>query len=201
MTDTQTPIVPENQEIKLPLLHRSAMPLFLFGLSLCGFFLLSQEFILPALTSMRLPGQTLKPDEVVPEKKELEALVESLEVKRHERIIGRDPLHTSVRTIKHGDMQIRSLLDGILQVARASSTTGTVQINELSINADAHTIHLTGDVFNAGPGSMTVLASFADALQKLEDMEVLKTSAFRREQNADGSFHSPFDFTLSFNAS
>ncbi len=110
-------------------------------------------------------------------------------------------LDTASRGMKADDRQIGMILDSVSAAARNSvSAPGVITLEQMTVDMTAHTLILEGDVSGVGPGSMTVLAGFADALTSIESLTVKQTSPFTREQNPDGSFHSPFTITLSFDA-
>lgn len=179
------------------LVHRVARPVFLFGLSLLGFLFLSEQFALPELLAMRLPGAVLMPSDVLPQRQKLQQQLGELEAYREERIIRRDPLQVFVRDQAGGRASIQRLLDSVLRVTREQAEGSTVvTLQSVDVDASAKTITLEGSLSSATPGTMTLLAAYVDRLTELEQVEGVDATPFTREQVDPTHFRSPFTLTI-----
>lgn len=190
----QTPAQPP---VSLSLVHRAARPVFLFGLSLLAFLLLSERFALPELLAMRLPGAVLMPADVLPQRQKLQRELAELEAHREERIIRRDPLQLFVRdkALEHaGALQ---LLDASLRVTREQTSGGTaVTLQEVDVDAGGNVVILSGELTSNTPGTMSLLAAYIDRLTELEQVETVEVTPFTRTQYDGTHFGSPFTLTI-----
>lgn len=195
LTNTQTPLTPE----PLPrILERIAMPLMLFSAVLFGLLFLSYFLLLPRFTGFVVNDNSLSPREVVEYSKNLKAELATMEDKRDRLILPvLDVAYDALKEEKRSASAITDLRSSIVDVASRVPDGAGIFLSSLSINLEG-TVTITGDVRNVGLRSMTVLAAFTEALEHLSFVDHLDRPAFTREENKDGSFHSPFtmQFTL-----
>ena len=193
-TPGETPAQPP---VSLSLVHRAARPVFLFGLSLLAFLLLSERFALPELLAMRLPGAVLMPADVLPQRQKLQGELSQLEAHREERIIRRDPLQLFVRdkALRHAGML--QLLDAALRVTREQGSGGTVvTLHTVEVDAGAKIITLSGELTSPSPGTMSLLAAYIDRLTELGQVANVEATPFTRMQYDETHFGSPFTLTI-----
>lgn len=193
-TPAQTPAQPP---VSLSLVHRAARPVFLFGLSLFAFLLLSERFALPELLAMRLPGAVLMPADVLPQRQKLQGELSQLEAHREERIIRRDPLQLFVRdkALQHAGML--QLLDAALRVTREQGSGGTaVTLHTVEVDAGTKIITLSGELTSSTPGTMSLLAAYIDRLTELGQVANVEATPFTRTQYDETHFGSPFTLTI-----
>lgn len=180
----------------MPLVHRSARAVAVFAVSLLGFMALSQEFVLPALLSMRLPGATLTPAMVVPRKQALEEELTTLDGDRSERLLDRDPLHVALRSAlvaRTTSARDWSMLLG--NVRDAVPAPATLVLSRVVMDNDTHTFVLEGEISSPEAGTMTLLARLGDKLTALPGIRSVDMPAFTRTQRPDGIFVTPFTIT------
>lgn len=194
LTPTQTVPSPE----PLPrILERAAMPLLLFSMVLFGFLALSWFLLLPRFAGLDVNGSVLAPQEIADYAKTLKAELTTLEQKRDTLILPTlDPTYDALKEEKRAAFSILDLRSNLLDVAaRIPDSANAVVLSSMKMNDDG-SVTVTGDVRNVGPRSMTVLAAFIDNAEHIASIAHLERPAFTREENADGSFHSPFTVTL-----
>lgn len=181
----------------LHLVHRVMPSIFLFSGALLAFVAVSSWLILPNLMQMKLPGDVLTADQVVPKRDSLQKQITDLDVKRKDEILNRDALHTFVRDESASRMTLPSLLDAARSIAQSESTQDmTVQISRMTMDGVAHALTVEGEVRSPKPGTLTALASFVDALSALPGVAGVDASPFSRDQLPDGTFRSSFTLTL-----
>lgn len=71
-----------------------------------------------------------------------------------------------------------------------------IVIDSFSVDLSEGTVHLSGDVRNVGPRSMTLLASFVEAIGEASFVGDLEPPAFTRVDDGKGNVHSPFSFSF-----
>ncbi len=184
-------------EPALGLVHRVMPGILLFAGCLMAFVLVSQWMLLPKAMQMQLPGDVLSADQVLPKKQELQSMLAALDAKRREDILYRDTLHAFIREESASRAALLGLIAPTRSLAQGHSSEGTaVQIDTATIDGHARTLTLAGTVSGRNPGTLTVLASFADALSGLSGVDRIDASPFTRQQLPDGTFSSPFSLVL-----
>ncbi len=178
------------------ILERVALPLLLFAAVLFVLLFVSWFSILPRFTSFAVTDVRLTPVEMDAYVSHLKAELTTQEETRDGLILPlREPAYDMLKHQKRAAMTASMLRSTLLDIGRSvSQAKDAVAITHLSI--DGSTVHVTGDVRNVGLRSMTVLASFVEAVGVLPFVDDIKRPSFDRIQNADGSSHSPFEMTL-----
>jgi hypothetical protein len=191
-----------NKELKGLSIHAMledlAAPLLLFSLSMFVLLALSRVLILPRFTSFhRSDGIALNPREIAEYRNQLAADVAKQEENRARLVLPiQDSTYDKLKEEKRS-LSIAALHEQLSKAAlRLGEADGSIVITKLGIDNGQATVE--GDVRNVGPRSMTVLAALTEQIEKLPIVHDLKRPAFVREQEVDGTFHSPFvlSFTL-----
>lgn len=186
MTNTNTPL----DSIPTPSLSG---PLAMFALSLLGLLALSQQFVLPRFTRIPLNGSLLTAAELQEKEAALTAAIVQAEDERRELMLpSRDPVFQSLQQMKQA---MPSPLAVEARLRDLAAAAGGAAIDRFAYSASGSQVRIVGAVSGVGARSMTVLASFVDALRADPSVSGLTTPAFTREDGPDG-FRSPFDITL-----
>ncbi len=177
--------------------ERIALPFLLFTAVLAGMLFLSWSLFLPRLTRVDVNGKTWTAQELREEKSRLTAdVLQAEESRRMQMLSVHDPAY---QALKHQRADAASY-DDVLRVLRAQAKDAagdaTINFDSLSYDVAAKTVKVTGDVRDAGPRSMTVLAAFIEQLCRSSMVDHLDPPAFTRADDAKIGPHSPFIFTV-----
>jgi hypothetical protein len=194
MTDIQT-----GSEAPKPMesiLQRVSMPLFLFSMALFGLLFTSRFFLLPRFTNFVMQGQTFDASEVAVYERSLNAHLVTMEDERMELALPvSDESYTVLKTEQRDQPQIGTLMSQMKHAAaRAGINPDQLHIATVLLDADARTVQVEGDVRNAGPRSMTLLAGFVEEIES-QFTDVVRP-AFTRATDETIGMYSPFVLTF-----
>jgi hypothetical protein len=199
MPDTNpNPDVPD--AVQTTILQRSATPLLLFSGVLFLLLLASWLFLLPRFTQFAVAGTSLGPLQMASYTQQMRAQVTSLEQKRDQLVLPQmDPTYTALKAKKVMSphlLDIRGTL--IATAAPLANDPDVIVLQSMSLDGVSNTVFVSGDVVTKAPSSMTLLASYIDAVEKLPFVSHLVRPAFTRTQDGNGLFHSPFTMSFTF---
>lgn len=183
---------------------RFALPLLVFAFVLAGALSFSWWFLLPRLAGVPLHGEMLYGASLTRFYADLHDRVRTLEQERNHLVLpGQDPLSQFLRHLRRSDVTLIPLMDMLFQSAKkvVPENADAVLLASFAYDAEERTLMLTGDVRGVGPRSMTVLAEFIEALQRLPFVEAVEHQRFTREEDPEGAFHSPFTLLLRLRSS
>ena len=178
---------------------RVGMPLLLFGTGLTLLLVLSQALLLPRLTQLKVHGQLMDSERLRAYEETLLREVRAQEAQRSVLIEPvQDELYGALKERKRSVLpfdRVRAEIEAV--AARVSGEAGPrVLFSRFAYDPFAATLEIAGDVRDAGPGSMTVLAEFVDLLKSAPSVEGFSAPSFAREQDPAIGFYSPFALTL-----
>lgn len=201
---SQTNTLPTvNHEPLRRIAERIALPLFLFAAVMFGLLLLSWALLLPRFTHIEVNGSLLSPAEVLAYEGRLAEELRELEDTRNRLVLPvQDETYRSLLDAKRRDRSVLGIIEELDRIARGvSDVADSIVIDSLSVDVSTRAVVLTGDVRNVGPRSMTLLASFVEAVEKSSIVTDLEHPAFTRTEAPGIGFHSPFSFSFSIAAS
>lgn len=182
------------------ILQRISMPLFLFSGVLFLLLFFSWIVILPRFTRFDVAGVSLKPLEMAAYTQQLRAQLTTMEQKRDQLVLPQtDPTYTALKQDKLSmpdPLLIRTAL--INAAGNVISSDAALTIRTLDVDASTTVVSVTGDVRSSSPDTMTVLAQYIDAVEKMPFVSHLQRPTFTRMQDAAGAFHSPFSMQFLF---
>lgn len=178
------------------LFGRIAEPLLLFSLALCGLLLLSSVLLLPRLTQFAVDGTDATPIDIADHVRGLRAQLIELEQKRDLLVLPElDPDYEDLRERKRSRMNLSDVRAELLQAAaKLPNADHAVALARFSYDAEMRSVEVTGNVRNVGTRSMTVLASYSDAVAALPFVAEFQRPVYTREGDEQNGFHSPFTF-------
>ena len=191
---SQTPD-PQVSRTLAAVMARISMPTLLFAAVFALVMVLSWMFLLPRLTHIPLRGQTVSLDALIPYEQQLRSDIEQLERKRTSLVVPvQDGVYEALK--KHSQCYpLVQDLQRMVEMTALHTAPGAVFVRGLRFASDG-TLTLSGEVRNVGPRSMTVLAQFVKDMGALPEVHATVPPTFRREQLPDGSFRSPFEFSV-----
>lgn len=177
---------------------RIALPFLVFTGSLFGMLMFSWLFFLPQFASVNVSGVSLAPQEVQAYQQKMTADLRAMEQKRDHLVL---PVQNATYTaLKHqraaqpSVFAIRAmLLDAAMRVGRSADA---ITFSDITFDALSRTVVVSGDVAHVGTRSMTILASYVDAVASLPFVGHLDRPAFTRVDDGHGNMHSPFTMTM-----
>ncbi|PIQ75747.1 hypothetical protein COU78_00045 [Candidatus Peregrinibacteria bacterium CG10_big_fil_rev_8_21_14_0_10_49_24] len=191
------------QKTSIPLvtiLHRGAVPLFLFSLVLLILLVLSNMYVLPGLTSVDVGGKErdaaqLKSyydsllQQITEQEQERDALVLPMEDTAYRRLVEQ----------KNAAFPLLSLRASLEQTAKQIAPEGksVVHIDSIRYIPSKKRAELIGDVRNVGPRSMTVLAQLVEELRMQPFVEGIVSPRFQRREDPVLGMYSPFTLVIS----
>lgn len=195
MPDAHTSLPARTEPIQ-KILERSALPLLLFAAVLFVLLFVSWFSILPRFTRFAVEDTLLAPTEMAAYVTHMKAELLAQEETRNGLIMPlREPSYDTLKKEKRAAMNAATLRRTLLDIgASVSQMKDAVAITHVSV--EGSTVRVSGVVRNVGLRSMTVLASFVEAVGVLPFVADIERPSFNRVQNADGTAHSPFDMTL-----
>lgn len=184
------------------ILERAALPLLLFAAVLLVLLFLSWFSILPRFTRFAVANTTLSPTEMAAYVTQQQSSLATLEQKRNRLVLPeQDPGYTALKTEKRTMVNALDVQTLLLQVAGdLHEGPNAITLSHLDYDASTSVVSVSGDVRDVGLRSMTVLASYTESLETMPFVQHLIRPAFTREQNADGTFHSPFTLSFTYHA-
>jgi hypothetical protein len=191
-TNTQAPIEPMRS-----IMHRMAMPFLMFAAVLFVLLLVSYTLLLPRFTSIHgSNGVAMSPKETVEYERSLRANLISQEAHRTKLVLPiTDSTYTEIRAAKQESLSIGDVREQLRQAAsRLGEHEASVHIASLSM--EGKSVKVRGDIRNVETRSMTVLAAYIEEVEALPFISNFIRPPFTREQSADGSFRSPFEFSF-----
>lgn len=195
MFPTPTPASVHKQPFQ-DILERVALPLMLFSAVLFVLLFVSWFGILPRFTSFAVSDTRLSPVEMDAHVSQMKAALLTQEETRNRLVLPTyDASYETLKAEKRTGMSAFVLRKALEDTGVAVATKkDAVVITHLS--TDGSKVTVSGTVRNVELRSMTVLASFVEAVEELSFVSDLTRPSFTRAQNADGSFHSPFTLTF-----
>lgn len=188
----------QNSRTFRQILSESATPFFVFSVSLALMLLATSVTVLPRLTRISVQGTLLSPPELERYAGHVRAEIGTLEQRVDAFVYpSRDPVYLHVRNERFATVtpyHVRVAIDDA--VSRVPDARGAVDVRHIALQSDG-TALIEGVVQNVGPRSMTVLASFVDALRMAPMVREVAPSAFRREDDPSLGPISPFSLQLS----
>ena len=192
MTDTQT-------ESKAPqplesIVRMVSLPLFLFSLVLFGLLLISRLFLLPRFTNIAIAGQVFTPSEAGIYERSLNAQLVTMEDERRELALPvTDETYDALKDVKRDQLQLIAVQSQLEQAAaRAGIGTDQLVVIKMSVDAVSGHVRMEGDIRNAGPRSMTLLAGFVEEVESQTQFTDVVRPSFTRVTDPDVGIHSPF---------
>jgi hypothetical protein len=186
------------------ILERVALPLMLFSAVLFILLFISWFGILPRFTRFAVANTSLSPTDMATYVSHLKAELTDMEQKRDHLVLPiNDPGYNALKIEKMSTMNALDVRTRLLDVATSvTDADHAVFIDHLSLDNATQMVSVSGDIRNVGPRSMTVLASYVEAVQGLPFVDHLTPPAFTRTQDQSGAMHSPFtmQFTLKSSA-
>ncbi|UPA22453.1 hypothetical protein K8942_05390 [Candidatus Peribacteria bacterium] len=189
-------LTPAQKEPFQDILERVALPLMLFSAVFFVLLFVSWFGILPRFTSFAVSDERLSPVEMETYVSHMKAELMTQEDTRNRLILPTyDEAYETLKSAKRSEMSAFVLRKKLEEMGVAvAMKKDAVVITRIS--TDGSTVTLSGDVRNVDLRSMTVLASFVEAVEDLSFVSNMTRPSFTREQNADGTFHSPFTITF-----
>lgn len=186
-----------------PLVHRLGLSLLLFSGSLTLLLFLSWLFVLPRFTQFVVQGEERPATALIAEREALERkLREALEKRDRLLLPVHDETYAMLRRARDNRASSLDIWNHLRsRAAAAAGSPAAIALEEIAIDTRANTVRLAGDVRNVGPRSMTILAQFTEALRGVSFVASLTPPAFTREEEKDGTFHSPFSLAFSLRPS
>ncbi|HVW66188.1 MAG TPA: hypothetical protein VHA78_00485 [Candidatus Peribacteraceae bacterium] len=182
------------------ILERIATPMLLFSGALFVLLMFSWLFILPRFTRFDVAGASLTPLEMAAYTQQQNVQLATLEQKRDELVLPQtDPTYTALKSEKN-QLPDPLLIRTALINAAGTVVTGdaTIAIKTLDVDSATNVVSITGDVVTKDPSSMTQLAAYIDAVEKMPFVSHLQRPSFTRTQDGSGNFHSPFSMQFIF---
>lgn len=180
------------------LLQRIAWPFFLFSAVLAFLLTLSWAMLLPRYARVEVGGIVRTAEELPGYKAQLLEQMKDGQAQRRAQLMAvRDPLYIALRTERQERRSVQDVERLIRDHAKtAGKDEGVVHLIALEHAPSIRTVTVRGDVRNAGPGSMTVLAEYIESLKAQPFAQSVSTPAFTREDDPVLGLHSPFIITL-----
>ena len=181
------------------IIRRVALPFLLFSTVFFGLLLLSYYLLLPRLTQVEVAGKQHNTAQLQSYVTDLQAEVNKLEDARSDFVTPlRDGLYGAIKKDKFSTKGFNDLQEQIIDTAEKVIEEKEEAIHFASFEyfPTKQIFHLSGDVSNVGPRSMTLLAQFVDLLKGMEEVESVDLPRFTREHSEEKGYYSPFDFTL-----
>ena len=178
---------------------RSAASFCLFSAALLGGLILVRLTAVPWLTRIEVEGKAQPIQDLLAQQAALTAELQSAEADRSELVLPvQDERYKTVRDRQQTQRPFRLLLEQIEDIADQARRDGDTVVMLQTVETDYQhgTLRLRGDVRNAGPGSMSVLAWFTDALRALPLAAEVPTPSFERMEDPYVGPYSPFDLTI-----
>ncbi|MBT3293273.1 hypothetical protein HOD24_04205 [Candidatus Peregrinibacteria bacterium] len=201
MGKTNMSLASQKSSTPFQILQRTSVPLVLFTLTLTCLLFLSQSVFLPALLMVDISGSKHNAHEL---KTYHEALLEQVKHKQEMRsnlvlsMQGTD--YRKLSDWKQSHYPFQSLLSTVSQVSRSLHNKDgdqVVFIDNIKYFPVDGQLKLNGNVKNAGPRSMTILAQLVEELRSQPFVESLKSPSFSRIEDSVGGFITPFDIQIS----
>lgn len=181
------------------ILKRTALPFFLFALFLVLLLSLSWYLLIPQLTRTEISGEQRSLSQLREYHSDLQAQISSLEGKRgtflrpvNHRVYSRIQ---SLKTRRSVFQSLRSDVNHAMMTL-VPGKKNVVLLSHFSFDARTRKAEIRGRIANVGPRSMTVLAQFIEAIDRIPEVLDIERSRYTRVQHDDGSFSSPFTIVL-----
>jgi len=179
------------------ILDRIALPFAAFGVALLVLLLIAQFFVLPFFNRFQVDGKELNPGQLSSYLSQTKADVTKAESQRDALVLpGQDQTYLALKTAKENEDVFLSTVSAVRDSAKQATNSGTILFNTFAFDAPTMTMTVTGDVRDAGPTSMTVLAGFIDTLESLPIVSHMQRPSFERYDDAGIGPHSPFTFSF-----
>jgi hypothetical protein len=180
------------------ILARIAEPFLLFSGFLALTMILSWMLLLPHWVEVRIDDIAFSPRELTRERIRLTSSITVLKEKRNMSVLPvHDQRYLALQKQKQLQMSAFDLMQQVQHLAQSfQGNAEVVVLDSMVYDAQKHIVVLRGDVRNSGFSSMTVLAQFADQLQKLSGVTSVDLPGFDRKTDTERGIYSPFTFTL-----
>ncbi len=181
------------------IVHRSALPLFIFSLVLLVILVLSNLFLIPKLTTLEIAGEKRDTQGL---RAYHESLLQELTGKEQERdalvLPTGDTAYRRILQKKQAEFPLLVLRSSLEQVVRQllPDKKDAVYLESIRYLPGEQSAELTGDVRNVGSRSMTVLAQLLEELRALPFVSDVASPRFTRKEDADIGPHSPFTLRM-----
>ncbi len=177
---------------------KAAKPFLIFSACLAVLLLLSLELLLPHLARVQVSGQSWDEAGLRAHRASLTADILTSERERRDGALSvRDDQYQTLKFARMSALSLERVTAEIsAQAGAAAQDRGRIVIDAVDYDLAAKTVALRGDVRDAGPRSMTVLAAFVSLLGKSPLVASVEPPRFERVDDAAGGPHSPFAFTL-----
>ena len=176
--------------------ERIALPFVLFAAVLAGLLLLSWSMLLPRLASIDVNGTQWTAQGLREEKIRLTADIAQAEDRRRTQMLSvQDPAYQLLKTARTETLSFADVRRMLEEHAAKIRGDATIVFQSFAYDVAAKTVTVTGDVRDAGPRSMTVLAAFIEQLAESDMVDHLDPPAFTRSDDPNIGPHSPFTFT------
>lgn len=181
------------------ILHRVALPFFLFAFVLMSLLFLSWALLLPKFTHVDIGGSVRSLNEMRVLRADLLSQIEGMEEDRAAFLSPvTDATYLSLMEEKEGSPGLLILFRDIERLAQSAvpEVDNAVVIQHFAYSANDDSLVLSGRVQNVGPRSMTVLAQFVEEAGKLPGVASVNAPRFERKEDEMIGFYSPFAITI-----
>jgi len=179
--------------------RRTAFSFFLFAMVLAALLTLSWYVLVPELTRVEVRGNVFGISELKSYKHDLESQIFALEGERSSYLLPvDDDLYERLKSLKKDRTKYQELRTAITKVVQDMfpDRRDIIQITNFHFNGATSIAEIRGSVRNVGPRSMTVLAEFVEAIDRIPMIISIESSRYVRQENEDGTFYSPFTIHL-----
>lgn len=181
------------------IVRRTAFSFFLFAAVLTALLSLSWYLLVPELTRVELQGNVLGIQDLKSYKYALEQQIVSLEKQRSSYLLpANDDLYHRLKSLKKDRSKYQDLRNAITKTIRDMfpERRDVIQLTSFRFDSVKNIAELRGTVTNIGTRSMTVLAEFVEAIDRIPMILSIETSRYTRQETGDGNFASPFTIRL-----
>ncbi len=179
--------------------RRTAFSFFLFSAVLAALLTLSWFLLVPELTRIEIGGTVRGLQELQTYKEDIEGQIVTLEGERGSFLLPVDhDLYERLKDLKDDRLKFQELRREIRKVIfdLVPGRTDVVSLSGFYFDATTNTGELHGQIANVGSRSMTVLAQFAEEIDRIPMVIHIETSRYTRQEGANGEFYSPFTLRI-----
>lgn len=176
-------------------LKRLSSVLLIFSGALFVLLLVVSTVLLPRMASVRVGDALLSPEDASEREQKLRAELLAMERTRKQLVLPiAFPAYEELKEEKRQAPSLALLRADLRRAAERTGEAAGVVIESLTLDAAQGTAEAAGRVENVGPRSMTVLAAFIEEVEKLPVVRDLERPSFKREEDRERGFFSPFMF-------
>ncbi|MDO8648483.1 MAG: hypothetical protein Q7R81_01745 [Candidatus Peregrinibacteria bacterium] len=179
-------------------LRRIAFSFLLFAAVLAALLALSFYLLLPLFTTVEIAGEERGIAELKAYRSSLQSRITKAEEQRTQLVLPiHDEGYAALKRERRTRYPLLTLRSELLQEAsKVVAQNDAVHVSTITYAPAEGSVALTGDVRFVGPRSMTVLAQFVEALNRMPMVASVREPKFTREEDPPLGFHSPFTLTF-----